>query len=87
MIDAIQNAIDTGMQLMDKYFEKISYELSDSEDETEEVQKGWEVQTNFIFFFFSVNIWFNQNELMYKLTIAASFFGQKTHMNTDHCLT
>lgn len=40
MIDAIQNAIDTGMQLMDKYFEKVTYELSDSEDETEEVQKG-----------------------------------------------
>lgn len=37
--EALQNAISTGMQMVDKYFDKVTIELSDSEDEGEEVQK------------------------------------------------
>lgn len=37
--EALQNAITTGMQMVDKYFDKVTIELSDSEDEGEEVQK------------------------------------------------
>lgn len=37
--EALQNAITTGMQMVDKYYEKVTIELSDSEDDGEEVHK------------------------------------------------
>lgn len=42
MIEALQTAIDTGMEMMDKYYEKVTYELSDSEDDGDDVHQRFD---------------------------------------------
>ncbi|XP_031616468.1 WASH complex subunit 2 [Contarinia nasturtii] len=44
VIEALQNAIDTGMQMVDKYFDKVTFELSDSDDDDD-----GEVQNSIVF--------------------------------------
>lgn len=49
MIDALRTSIETGVALMDKYFDKVTLELSDSEDdgEEEEEEKRYDLNKTF----------------------------------------
>lgn len=39
VIDAIRDSIETGIKCMDEYFDKVTIEMSDSEDDGEDVEK------------------------------------------------
>lgn len=58
MTEALQNAITTGMQMVDKYFDKVTIELSDSEDDGEDLPKRY-------FYNYFTLIWFNERSLVY----------------------
>lgn len=43
MIDALRISVETGIKLVDKYFDKVTLEFSDSEDDGEEVEKRYDI--------------------------------------------
>lgn len=46
MASALKNALGNGVKMMDKYFDKVSFDLSDSEDDDEDVMKRFVIAAN-----------------------------------------
>lgn len=42
IIDALGNALESSVNMMEKYFDKVTFTLSDSEDDEEEGHRRWE---------------------------------------------
>lgn len=43
IIDALGNALESSVNMMEKYFDKVTYTLSDSEDEEDEDHRRWDL--------------------------------------------